>query len=199
MGYRGSGTVRRERQHHLSHGEQSAAQDGRLLSPWRHDSPADAGLHARRVLGGGREGDRHRRAAPLARDGLERRQRRVPAGSRRRSHDARAGCGGRLFLRPALRRRAAGQLQHRHEKDRRDRRVGRRASRLVDGHHPGERGPGTGVRGRGRSAPATPGCRRPRRRTGRHAGCGDLSRDASCQYQRSWRSSTGSASPTCRT
>ena len=122
-----------------------------------------------------------------------------PAGSRRRSHDTGAGCGGRLFLRPALRRRAAGQLQHRHKKDRRDRRVGRRASRLVDGHHPGKRGPGTGVRRRGISTPATPGRRRPRRRSGRRAGYGNPSRDASCHYQRSRRSSIGSASPTCRT
>ena len=119
VGDRGGGAVQRQRQHHVSHGQQSGIEDGRLLSPGRQRTSADAGLHARRVLGRGGEGNRHRGAAALARDGLERRQRRVPARLRGRPHDPRARCGGRLLLRLAVRCGAARRLQHRREANRR--------------------------------------------------------------------------------
>ena len=51
--------VHGECQPHLSHGKQSATQDGCLLPPRRHDAAADAGLHAWWILGSGNQGNSH--------------------------------------------------------------------------------------------------------------------------------------------
>ncbi len=55
-----------ECQPHLPHGEQSAAENGCVLSPRGRRATTHARVHARRLLGGGRERDGPRRADAVA-------------------------------------------------------------------------------------------------------------------------------------
>ena len=129
------GDPRRQRipdvsQRHLSDDGRNPAQDGHLSPPHRDGSAAHHHLHARRILGGGQQGRRHPEPAAVDGDGLERGQRRIPAGARHAG--ARSGRG--LLLRAALRRPASHDVQRRRQSHRGHRRIGGRTPGARAGH-----------------------------------------------------------------
>src|SRR5215204_2260372 len=66
---------------HVFNREQLRVEAGHLLPPERDDAATDSGVLPRRLLGCRQQGRRRHKDPSLDGDGLERRQRRIPAGA----------------------------------------------------------------------------------------------------------------------